>query len=74
MKSNANLCKVLAQKACKFVTDGVFYQMNYCEDDYFVVEDDNGDEILVPYADVDLEEDCFYALVKMKVPIDTDWV
>ena len=59
--------KQMAENAAKFQSEDVFYQMDYCQDNFFVVSDDVGNEIHIDYEEVDLSKESFWALRKMEV-------
>lgn len=63
--------KAMAMKATFYsAVDGLMYRMNFCEDDYFVYEDeDTGEEYEIEYSDVTFKGfESFYTLVQMDVP------
>ena len=56
----------MIQEAALVVIDGTGYRVLYCEDDYFLAQDeDRGDEVRIPYEDIDLARDCIYKLTLM---------
>lgn len=68
MTDKLNQIKHMADNACKFVRDGKWYQMNWCDEEgYFCCEDlETGEQFEIDYDNVDLENgDAFYELTLM---------
>lgn len=62
----------MCENSSSIMHDDIMYTINYCDDDYVSVTDnDDGDDITIYYEELDLNSDSFYVLVKLD-PEDID--
>ena len=59
--------KQMAENAHTFCSGAVYYEIDYCDEEYFSVADGRGNDIEWRFEDVNLETDSFWILRKMEV-------